>query len=552
MNMRMTLSPVNPMPFIRPADSEAESSDAGFAKKTLEVRGALIFTSILLTMTLLAAVFQYLGGNAIRHIIPTTLAYGLCVVLGGIIYRRKKLGENTGGISWAVSLLITAFAVYARYNYALTADWLYAVEGIHIHAVAIVSLISLQFLYNRTIYLVNFLLFSVNWALFMYLAHLNGVEMHMLGIVDGVVQHGRVVILVQLYFYLMVLVIGYINYKNIPVIEDFDALTARQRETIIRKSRAERRTSGEIVTGINDLFFRLETLDRELSLFNSRLQNQASTFEEISASVEEITSTAENISSMASRQVEGNADMEYTLKEFFEIKNHTRERLNASLDNMSGVLKESETGAEILDSVEQSIGEIKGQSDVIAETVNIIIDIAEEINMLSLNASIEAARAGNQGRGFAVVAREIGRLAGATGESVKKIQQVLSRNAEVTDRGVVVIRRGSESVKRMIGDIVQSSGKINELRDNIFLEEKFLEGIDRQMKMNLQVAGETGTGTLEQRTALEAVTGALENLSTEVSAMVEGIVRISETSARIYGDAQALLAVAGELSGENQ
>ena len=103
-------------------------------------------------------------------------------------------------------------------------------------------------------------------------------------------------------------------------------------------------------------------------------------------------------------------------------------------------------------------------------------------------------------------------------------------------------------MKRMIAEMVQSSGKINELRDNIFLEEKFLTGIEKQMRSNIQLAGETGAGTAEQKLALEATTRALENLNTEVAAMVEGIGRISESSRRIAEDARALLEAAESLA----
>jgi methyl-accepting chemotaxis protein len=532
------------MPYHAPAVAASAKS---LARLRLETRGALTFALIILAMTVIASVFQYLGGNAIRHIVPTALAYGLVTWLGFAIYLKKKTGEDAAALSWAAALLLTAFSVFARYNYALSADWRYAVEGIHIHAVAIVSLIALQFLYHRRIYLTFFFLFAVNWVLFLYLAHYNGVEMHMVGIVNGVPLHGRVVILVQLYFFLMVLVIGYINYRNIPAIEDFDALTTEQRDTILGKSEAERRTVEEIRDRMDDLFAQLDGLNGEIAAFNNRLQAQASTFEEISAAIEEITSTSERIAAAAARQVEGSAEMEFTLGEFFEIKDHTKARLNMSLDNIGRVLEETRLSTEIIGGVEESIREIRSQGAVIAATVNSVIGIADEINMLSLNASIEAARAGNQGRGFAVVAKEIGRLASQSAESVKKIHGALEKNAAVTGRGADTIQQAAESVKRMIVDIMQSSEKINELRDNIFLEEKFLAGIDRQMKMSVQLAGETGSGTAEQKLALNATARALENLNLEVAAMVEGIDRITESASRIADDAHTMVATAERL-----
>ena len=62
----------------------------------------------------------------------------------------------------------------------------------------------------------------------------------------------------------------------------------------------------------------------------------------------------------------------------------------------------------------------------IGEMANVISGIAEQINLLSLNASIEAARAGDAGRGFAVVATEIGKLAGSTSQAVEEIQSTIT------------------------------------------------------------------------------------------------------------------------------
>jgi methyl-accepting chemotaxis protein len=95
---------------------------------------------------------------------------------------------------------------------------------------------------------------------------------------------------------------------------------------------------------------------------------------------------------------------------------------------------------EKLSEVESAINTIAEQSGKISDTVSIIIDIADKINLLSLNASIEAARAGDHGKGFAVVADEIGKLAFLTTESIKEIEKVLSINNSITKKGVDVIK----------------------------------------------------------------------------------------------------------------
>ncbi|HQO01509.1 MAG TPA: methyl-accepting chemotaxis protein [Spirochaetota bacterium] len=513
------------------------------AKEILEIKGALTYCILITVMTVLASIMQYLGGSPIHHIAPTTLAYSLVIILAFVIYKRKKDRKKTIILAWLVGLLTIGFAIYAKYNYALNISWKYAVQGIHINAVSILSLIVLQFLYNRFLYLFFYIITAINWFLFLYLAHLNGVEMPMIGIINGVPYEG-VVSLRQIYFFLIMVLVGYVNYKNIPVIEDFDRMTTMQHKEIESQTAHQRSLNEAIRVRMNSLFRRVDEQTTELNSFNDKLQSQASSFEEISATIEELTSTSEKISEVAEKQVEGNSDIAYTMEEFFEIKNQTKDKLNSSLENIEKVVTQTNIGNDILERVEGTIIDIKTESDRIGETITMIVDIADKINMLSLNASIEAARAGEHGRGFAVVANEVGKLATQTGESVKEIENVLKVSAVKTQGGVAIIKEASENIKEMIEEMRQSSRKIDDLRDNIFLEEKFLKGIDRQMKMNVQLSRETGTGTEEQKSALEATTRAVENLSLEVALMADSINNITDAAMKISEEASSLLKMA--------
>lgn len=515
------------------------------AKQRLEIKGAFLYCVILTCMTVLAAVFQRLGGSDIRNILPTTIAYAFVIFLASIIYKRKKQNRDAAALSWIVAFLTTAFAIYAKYNYALKVDWQYAVEGIHINAVSIITLLVLQFLYNRRVYMFFFVIVSVHWFVFLYVAYLHGVEMPMQGIVNGVPRHG-LISLTQIYFFLVMVLVGYINYKNIPVIEEFDNITSTQKDRIEAQAARERGLAGEVQTMVKNLFARMDMLNAELKNFNEKIQSQASTFEEMSATLEEILSSSEKIASVAEQQVDANSNMDFTMQEFFEIKNQTKDKLNAALENLDSVVRRTNEGDVILSEVEASINEIKLQSDRISETTSLIVDIADKINLLSLNASIEAARAGEHGRGFAVVADEIGKLAAQTGDGIKEIEAALSVNTAKTDAGVTTIKTASATIKRMIEQMLESSSRINDLRDNIFLEEKFLSSIDRQMKMNVELSRETGTGTEEQKTALESTSKVLENLNAELSTMVDGIQRIASASQEIYDDAKMLIARADQ------
>ena len=191
---------------------------------------------------------------------------------------------------------------------------------------------------------------------------------------------------------------------------------------------------------------------------------------------------------------------------------------------------------EVIDAIEliyNQTNRTNESSQKIREATNIISNISDETNLLSLNASIEAARAGEQGRGFAVVANEIQHLAEQSGSSTDSIaamvnelindsnmavetmervrEIVLSQSKNVADTQAVVgkVITAIESSVEAIASIEEQSERLNTAKDEIV---EVVESLSAVAEENAASTEETSAATTEVANSFNEVTHAAESL----------------------------------------
>lgn len=149
------------------------------------------------------------------------------------------------------------------------------------------------------------------------------------------------------------------------------------------------------------------------------VENMDEAFNTIIAEVKEVTSVTEHTASTAQKE---------------------SEEIDRTILQMTNIEKATNHAAELVDT-------LGSRSREIGQIVNAISDIAEQTNLLALNAAIEAARAGEQGRGFAVVADEVRKLAEQSQEAAKQISDLVRQIQYDTDQAVKAMNEGTNEVK---------------------------------------------------------------------------------------------------------
>ncbi len=285
------------------------------------------------------------------------------------------------------------------------------------------------------------------------------------------------------------------------------------------------------ITELTEFSLSVQSMARNL---REDMDEQGANLEEISTAIEQVSASIESITSNAKRQQETiNKNKEVLVQYISSINRITDAAKRAVQLSFQSQGQTSQTRKN-LEEVREVMMKIKESSGAIREITEVINDIAEKTNLLSLNASIEAARAGNYGRGFAVVADEIGKLADVSIQQAKSIQEMIKESVDQIEKETNLIINSSNSivdVERAVNDV---NAGIDTILDMCISQEHLTRDAEQNMELMLNGSKDIADSTEEEKRAIFSVQKAIDHILGITSAVTLSTTAMVESLEKLY------------------
>jgi methyl-accepting chemotaxis protein len=274
---------------------------------------------------------------------------------------------------------------------------------------------------------------------------------------------------------------------------------------------------GELVGGTSTLAASVSQLSSTSSLLASGAAETSSSMAEVTATVDEVRQTSQ-ISKERAEQV---ADLAQKSSAYAAKGTEVTRQTVAGMD----LIKEE------MDFIAESIVSLSEHGQSVGDIVDTVNDIADQSNLLSVNASIEAAKAGEHGKGFTVVAQEVKSLAAQSKQATEQIKTILADIQKATGSAVMATERGTKAVQAGVDLMKQSDETIQVMAENIGSSADFalqiasssqqqLAGVEQVAQAMLSIK-DAGQQNMDSASQLEAATRRLETLASALKRLSE-------------------------------
>lgn len=255
------------------------------------------------------------------------------------------------------------------------------------------------------------------------------------------------------------------------------------------------------------------------------LGNLAQTSDNLNNLSKTLTQDSHKLAEGSTEQAASIQETSSTLEESSSMVHQTTQNTKEA-DNLAKQAKiMADKGDEEMRQMLESMTELKRSSAEISKIIKVIDEIAFQTNILSLNAAVEAARAGDAGKGFAVVAEEVRNLAQRSAQAAKDTAAIIEGNIELSEKCLI----GSEQVSSSLIEIRDETRKVSELLEEIYTASQEQEiGIGQinkaisQMEQVLQANAVTAQSSASSADELTTYSEMLNTIMKELNYLIDG------------------------------
>lgn len=254
----------------------------------------------------------------------------------------------------------------------------------------------------------------------------------------------------------------------------------------------------------------------------------------LSTSSSEIQTTVSEISTGAAETATAISETTTTVEEIRQTSMLAGSKAKNLLATSQNAAEIGERGLETSDQMIKSMNKINVQMQAIQNTINklseqnrsigditsTVSDIADQSNLLAVNAAIEAAKAGEQGRGFTVVAQEIRNLSEQSKKSTAQVKEILSEVQKAVNQAVEVIRQGKDTADE----------GLRMVQEDRVVVENLMDSINEAMEASVQIS----SSSQQQMAGMDQIVPAMENIKQASDQNVVGIRQTNEAAKDLY------------------
>lgn len=268
-----------------------------------------------------------------------------------------------------------------------------------------------------------------------------------------------------------------------------------------------KKSSETLSVNLSQIAASINQITSNIKHTSEEIESQVTSVTETTASVEEMTRSIENLSKLledlSASITESSSAVEQMIANIASVTNSA----NKAKESVDTLVTSADDGKKNVLEMQSIINIISKQSEKLLEANNLIISIANKTNLLSMNAAIEAAHAGDAGRGFAVVADEIRKLAEIAGNQSKEVEKNL------------------KEIKTNIDKMVLASKNVNESFEVLTQNVKVVDNVVAEVRQAMMEQNEGGKQVLEALKKMNEISSIVKTSSYEMS---EGTKQINE------------------------